>query len=259
MVFPRPNRPQFEKATSRDPLSSCDPLPGGGSPARKGAGVPARGILRPTVSRGVKKRGNTTSRVPPTSRDPSHFPIHRTLGEPLRGRIRYPASFLPVFCLYHAFPEGPSSTGKSRQRKRKAILLRYPPICLTPSLKPTICGTPSSNPKFSEKIGQESFPENLARPFSTSDWGLFRASRALCGADRDQFLRTSLPRAEQQSRKGPSGPSPCLLSPCLDSSGGGLRQPDPRQESFGPFRPEVSLRVSDSVGVPYPTKGVQRF
>ena len=63
MVFPRPNRPQFERATSRDPLSSRDPLPlalpkevqkggegsrpEGGVPARRGVGVPARGILRP--------------------------------------------------------------------------------------------------------------------------------------------------------------------------------------------------------------------
>ena len=63
MVFPRPNRPQFEKTMSRDPLSSRDPLPlapsqigagggggsrpGGGVPARRGVGVPARGVLRP--------------------------------------------------------------------------------------------------------------------------------------------------------------------------------------------------------------------
>ena len=63
VVFPRPNRPQFERATSRDPLSSRDPLPlalpkevqkggrgpgrRGGVPARRGVGVPARGILRP--------------------------------------------------------------------------------------------------------------------------------------------------------------------------------------------------------------------
>ena len=64
--FPRPNRPRFRKATSRDPLLRRDPLPlaasqrgaeggggegprleGGGLPARRGAGVPARGILRP--------------------------------------------------------------------------------------------------------------------------------------------------------------------------------------------------------------------
>ena len=46
VVFPRPNRPQVEKATSRDPLSSRDPLPfplpkevqevGGGVPAGRG-------------------------------------------------------------------------------------------------------------------------------------------------------------------------------------------------------------------------------
>ena len=45
VVFPRPNRPEFEKAMSRDPLSSRDPLPlalpkevqkGGRGPGRKG-------------------------------------------------------------------------------------------------------------------------------------------------------------------------------------------------------------------------------
>ena len=45
VVFPRPKRPQFEKTTSRDPLSSQDPLPqcpllkevkGGGFPAGRG-------------------------------------------------------------------------------------------------------------------------------------------------------------------------------------------------------------------------------
>ena len=35
VVFPRPNRPQFEKATSRDPLSSRDPLPL--APSQRGA------------------------------------------------------------------------------------------------------------------------------------------------------------------------------------------------------------------------------
>ena len=47
VVFPRPNRPQFERATSRDPLSSRDALPlalpkevqkGGRGPGRKGGG-----------------------------------------------------------------------------------------------------------------------------------------------------------------------------------------------------------------------------
>ena len=64
VVFPRPNRSQFEKATGPDPLSSLDPLPlapcpfpkicqgggpgrKGGVPARRGVGVPARGVLRP--------------------------------------------------------------------------------------------------------------------------------------------------------------------------------------------------------------------
>ena len=36
VVFPRSNRPQFEKATSRDPLSSWDPLPL--APSQRGAG-----------------------------------------------------------------------------------------------------------------------------------------------------------------------------------------------------------------------------
>ena len=42
VVFPRPNRSQFEKATSRDPLSSRDPLPLAPSQRGAGWGVPAR-------------------------------------------------------------------------------------------------------------------------------------------------------------------------------------------------------------------------
>ena len=53
MVFPRPNCPQFEKATSRDPLSSRDPLllalakevqeGGGGSVSAGGGGPSSKG------------------------------------------------------------------------------------------------------------------------------------------------------------------------------------------------------------------------
>ena len=79
------NRPQFEKATSRDLLSSWDPLPfpfpktrrgdprpgrKGGVPARRGVGVPARGVLQPV--RGQEAYSHQPG--PPTSRDPSHFP-----------------------------------------------------------------------------------------------------------------------------------------------------------------------------------------
>ena len=44
---------------------------GGGSRLEGGYGVPVRVFFD---LYGVIKRGNTTSRVPPTSRDPSHFP-----------------------------------------------------------------------------------------------------------------------------------------------------------------------------------------
>ena len=85
VVFPRPNRSQFEKATSRDPLSSWDPLlfapsqrgaSGGGGPGRAGRGPGSKRGRGPAGFglRGVKKLGNTTSRVPPTSRDPLPFP-----------------------------------------------------------------------------------------------------------------------------------------------------------------------------------------
>ena len=75
VVFPRPNRSQCEKATSRDPLSSRDPLPlapfkrgagagggggvpaGRGVPARRGVGVPARGVLRSRIV-GIPRAGS---------------------------------------------------------------------------------------------------------------------------------------------------------------------------------------------------------
>ena len=87
VVFPRPSRSQFEKATSRDPLSSRDPLPfapfqkvqegGGCRPEGGGSRLEGASGSRLVVFfglYGVEKRGNTTSRVPPTSPDPSHFP-----------------------------------------------------------------------------------------------------------------------------------------------------------------------------------------
>ena len=53
--------------------------------------------------------------------------------------------FSPFFCLFRPFPEGAKSTwGKSRKRRKKAFLLRYPQICLNPHLlNPPICGTPN--------------------------------------------------------------------------------------------------------------------
>ena len=97
VVFPHPNGPQIEKATSRDPLSSGTPCPlplpkevleglgalaGRGVPVRMGAEVPTRGVLWP-----VQKRGNTTSQVPPASRDPSHFPIEAGYSRVLSGHV----------------------------------------------------------------------------------------------------------------------------------------------------------------------------
>ena len=86
VVFLRPNRLQFEKATSRDALSSRDPLPfapsqrgaEGGVPARRGIGVPARGILRPI--RG-QEAWEFREPGPPTSRDPSHVPSKEAQGK----------------------------------------------------------------------------------------------------------------------------------------------------------------------------------
>ena len=88
VVFPRPNRPQFKILKAQAGTPCPLPLPkgarggegsrpeGGGGPARREVGVPVHGVLRPVR---VKKRGNTTRRVPPTSRDPSHFPILFTM------------------------------------------------------------------------------------------------------------------------------------------------------------------------------------
>ena len=52
VVFPRPNHSQFEKATSRDPLPSREPLP---------LGVRAHGVLRPvrgSRSVGIPRAGS---------------------------------------------------------------------------------------------------------------------------------------------------------------------------------------------------------
>ena len=85
VVFPRPN---CEKATtSRDPLSSWEPLPPSPFPKRcrrvgRKGGPGSKGSMGSRLVMflglyGVKKRRNTMSRVPPTSLDPRIFQVVR--------------------------------------------------------------------------------------------------------------------------------------------------------------------------------------
>ena len=81
VVFPRPNRPQFEKATSpeRGPLA----LPpsqrgaGRGGTSRKG-GPGSKGGRGPGSWCSSACTGSRSVGIPPTSRDPSHFPTEQS-------------------------------------------------------------------------------------------------------------------------------------------------------------------------------------
>ena len=80
---PEPSPPTVrEKPRPDTPSWARTPCPGGGGPSRKG-GPGSKGGRCPDLwcssACTVKKRGNTTSCVPPTSRDPSHFPSQKAL------------------------------------------------------------------------------------------------------------------------------------------------------------------------------------
>ena len=42
--------------------------------------------------------------------------------------------FVPFFCLFRPFPEGPNSTWKIQKTEEKGLFLKYPRICLNPHL-----------------------------------------------------------------------------------------------------------------------------
>ena len=87
VVFPRPNRPQFQEATTQAPSRAGTPCPlpvpkevqGGRWSRPEGGGVPRRGEgSRLMVFFGlyrIKNRGNTTSRVPQQAGTPRIFPV----------------------------------------------------------------------------------------------------------------------------------------------------------------------------------------
>ena len=70
---PRAGTPS--RAGTPYPLPLPKQVQRGGKGVAAGRGIPARrGVEVFLGLYGVKKRGNTTNRVPPTSQDPSHFP-----------------------------------------------------------------------------------------------------------------------------------------------------------------------------------------